>query len=294
MSPSSNNHYKRRINASYITSVISITLVLFSLGFLGLFVLHAKSLSEYIKENIGFEIIMNKDVKEADIIYLQKQLDLLPSIKSTEYITKEEATARLNNILGEDFTGFLNDDDNPLLPSIDVRFNSSWANNDSIIKIETIVLESTAVKEVYYQQSVVNIINKNIRKISLVLLSFSILLLFIAMALINNTIRLSIYSKRFTIRTMQLVGATEGFIIRPFIITGFIQGLISAIIAMAVLHLMVMAAHQNIPELIILTSKRMLIYLNAGIIMGGLIITGFSTLFAVDKYLHMKTDSMYG
>ena len=206
MSPSSNNHYKRRINASYITSVISITLVLFSLGFLGLFVLHAKSLSEYIKENIGFEIIMNKDVKEADIIYLQKQLDLLPSIKSTEYITKEEATARLNNILGEDFTGFLNDDDNPLLPSIDVRFNSSWANNDSIIKIETIVLESTAVKEVYYQQSVVNIINKNIRKISLVLLSFSILLLFIAMALINNTIRLSIYSKRFTIRTMQLVG----------------------------------------------------------------------------------------
>ena len=294
MSPSSNNHYKRRINASYITSVISITLVLFSLGFLGLFVLHAKSLSEYIKKNIGFEIIMNKDVKEADIIYLQKQLDLLPSIKSTEYITKEEATARLNNILGEDFTGFLNDDDNPLLPSIDVRFNSSWANNDSIIKIETIVLESTAVKEVYYQQSVVNIINKNIRKISLVLLSFSILLLFIAMALINNTIRLSIYSKRFTIRTMQLVGATEGFIIRPFIITGFIQGLISAIIAMAVLHLMVMAAHQNIPELIILTSKRMLIYLNAGIIMGGLIITGFSTLFAVDKYLHMKTDSMYG
>ncbi|MBT3818155.1 MAG: cell division protein FtsX [Lentimicrobiaceae bacterium] len=294
MSPSSNNHYKRRINASYITSVISITLVLFSLGFLGLFVLHAKSLSEYIKENIGFEIIMNKDVKEADIIYLQKQLDLLPSIKSTEYITKEEATARLNNILGEDFTGFLNDDDNPLLPSIDVRFNSSWANNDSIIKIETIVLESTAVKEVYYQQSVVNIINKNIRKISLVLLSFSILLLFIAMALINNTIRLSIYSKRFTIRTMQLVGATEGFIIRPFIIAGFIQGLISAIIAMAVLHLMVMAAHQNIPELIILTSKRMLIYLNAGIIMGGLIITGFSTLFAVDKYLHMKTDSMYG
>ena len=294
MSPSSNNHYKRRINASYITSVISITLVLFSLGFLGLFVLHAKSLSEYIKENIGFEIIMKKDVKEADIVYLQKQLDLLPSIKSTEYITKEEATARLNNILGEDFTGFLNDDDNPLLPSIDVRFNSSWANNDSIIKIETIVLESTAVKEVYYQQSVVNIINKNIRKISLVLLSFSILLLFIAMALINNTIRLSIYSKRFTIRTMQLVGATEGFVIRPFIITGFIQGLISAIIAMAVLHLMVMAAHQNIPELIILTSKRMLIYLNAGIIMGGLIITGFSTLFAVDKYLHMKTDSMYG
>ena len=289
MSPSSNNHYKRRINASYITSVISITLVLFSLGFLGLFVLHAKSLSEYIKENIGFEIIMNKDVKEADIIYLQKQLDLLPSIKSTEYITKEEATARLNNILGEDFTGFLNDDDNPLLPSIDVRFNSSWANNDSIIKIETIVLESTAVKEVYYQQSVVNIINKNIRKISLVLLSFSILLLFIAMALINNTIRLSIYSKRFTIRTMQLVGATEGFIIRPFIITGFIQGLISAIIAMAVLHLMVMAAHQNIPELIILTSKRMLIYLNAGIIMGGLIITGFSTLFAVDKYLSEPT-----
>ncbi len=130
------NSNKWRINASYITSVISITLVLFSIGFLGLFVLHAKNLSDYIKENIGFEIIMKDGVKEADIVYLQKQLDLLPGIKSSEYITREEATKRLKDLLGEEFTGFMDGENNPLLPSIDVRFNAAWANNDSITMME--------------------------------------------------------------------------------------------------------------------------------------------------------------
>ena len=288
------NATRRRISASYVTSVISITLVLFSLGFLGLFVLHTKSLSDYIKENIGFEVIMNDGVKEADIVYLMKQLDLEPGIKSTEYITKEEATKRLNNILGEDFTGFIDDDNNPLLPSIDVRFNADWANNDSIVKMESRVLENETVKEVYYQKSVVHLINTNISKISLVILGFSILLLLIAIALINNTIRLSIYSKRFVIRTMQLVGATEGFIIRPFMFIGFVQGVISSVLAIAIIQLIMAAAHRNIPELALLTSPTMLIYLNIFIVICGLVITGFSTLFAVNKYLRMKADNLYG
>ena len=288
------NTTRRRINASYITSVISITLVLFSLGFLGLFVLHTKSLSDYIKENIGFEVIMKDGVKEADIVFLMKQLDLQPGIKSTEYITKEEATKRLNNILGEDFTGFIDDENNPLLPSIDVRFNADWANNDSIVKMESRVLENETVKEVYYQKSVVHLINTNISKISLIILGFSILLLLIAIALINNTIRLSIYSKRFVIRTMQLVGATEGFIIRPFMFIGFVQGLISSVIAIALIQLIITAAHRNIPELALLTSQTLLIYLNIFIVICGLVITGFSTLFAVDKYLRMKSDNLYG
>ena len=288
------NTTRRRINASYITSVISITLVLFSLGFLGLFVLHTKSLSDYIKENIGFEVIMKDGVKEADIVFLMKQLDLQPGIKSTEYITKEEATKRLNNILGEDFTGFIDDENNPLLPSIDVRFNADWANNDSIVKMESRVLENETVKEVYYQKSVVHLINTNISKISLIILGFSILLLLIAIALINNTIRLSIYSKRFVIRTMQLVGATEGFIIRPFMFIGFVQGLISSVLAIVLIQLIITAAHRNIPELALLTSQTLLIYLNIFIVICGLVITGFSTLFAVDKYLRMKSDNLYG
>ncbi len=294
MSVYNENNYKRRINSSYITSVISITLVLFTLGFLGLFVLHTKSLSDYIKENIGFEIIMKDDTKEADIVYLQKQLDLLDAVKSTEYITKEEATRRLNNVLGEEFTGFIENENNPLLPSIDVRFNASWANNDSISKMEEIVKGYETVKEVYYQKSVVHLINRNLRKISLVLFGFTLLLLFIAIALINNTIRLSIYSKRFVIRTMQLVGATERFIIKPFVAKGFFQGLISAVFAITLLYIVLLTAQENIPELALLTSKKMLIYLNVFILISGLLITGISTLFAVEKYLKMKTDSLYG
>ena len=166
-------YYKRKINTSYITSVISITLVLFTLGFLGLFVLHAKSLSNYIKENIGFEIIMKDGIKEADIIYLQKQLDINPAIKSTEYITKEEATRKLANVLGEDFTEFMEDKYNPLLPSIDVRFNADWANNDSILLMENFIRANNSVKEVYYQKSVVHLINRNLQKISLILFGFS-------------------------------------------------------------------------------------------------------------------------
>ncbi len=287
-------YYKRKINTSYITSVISITLVLFTLGFLGLFVLHAKSLSNYIKENIGFEIIMKDNVKEIDIIYLQKQLDIIPGIKTTEYITKEEATQRLTNVLGENFAEFIEDENNPLLPSIELRFNANWANNDSIIKMEQFVLKNNSVKEVYYQKSVVHLINKNISQISLVLFGFSLLLLLIAVALINNTIRLSIYSKRFIIRTMQLVGATHRFIIGPFIMIGFAQGLISAIISMTLLYGILIMAQQNIPELILLSSNIMLIYLNAFILFCGLLITGLSTFFAVDKYLKMKTDALYG
>lgn len=287
-------YYRRKINTSYVTSVISITLVLFTLGFLGLFVLHAKSLSNYIKENIGFEIIMKDNVKRIDISYLQKQLDINPGIKSTEYITKEEATRRLTNLLGEDFTGFIEDDNNPLLPSIDVRFNADWANNDSIVKMEKFVLLNSSVKEVYYQKSVVHLINKNLQKISLVLFGFSLLLLLIAVALINNTIRLSIYSKRFTIRSMQLVGATESFIVRPFIIIGAAQGLISATIAIGLLRALLVAARQSVPELVLLSSNDMLIYLNVFVVVSGLLITGISTLFAVDKYLGAKTDAMYG
>ncbi len=287
-------YYRRKINASYITSIISITLVLFTLGFLGMFVLHAKSLSNYIKENIGFEIIMKDGVKEVDIVYLKKLLDINPGIKSTEYITKEEATRRLTNVLGEDFTGFIEDDENPLLPSIDVRFNAEWANNDSIITMEKFVLENASVKEVYYQKSVVHLINKNIQKISLVLFGFSLLLLLIAVALINNTIRLSIYSKRFIIRSMQLVGATESFIIWPFLVIGITQGLISALFAMGILHGILLAAQQNIPELVLLSSIDMLIYLNAFILVSGLLIAGVSTFFAVNKYLKMKTDALYG
>ena len=287
-------YYKQRVNSSIITSVISITLVLFTLGVLGLIVLQARSLSNYIKENIGFEIIIKQGVKEADILYFQKTLEQEPYVKTTEYITREEAAERLTDMLGEEFTDFLGDEDNPLLPSIDVRFRADWANNDSLAVIEQSILANDVVKEVYYQKSLVNIINKNVRKISLILLGVSLLLLLIALALINNTIRLSVYSKRFTIRSMQLIGATRRFIRRPFVVKGILQGMLSAVLAMMLISMIVAGLKKNIPELAVLIDAKMILYLFSFILVLGILFAGLSTYFAVNKYLRMRTDRLYG
>lgn len=294
MENSLNKSQRRRISGAYFTSIISVTLVLFTLGFLGLIILQATSLSNFIKENIGFEIIMKTNVKEADIVKLQKHLDTKDFVKSTEYITPEEASKRLSEILGDDFVSFMDEDDNPLLPSIDVRFNANWANNDSLEVIEAYVLQNDNVKEVYYQRSLVHLVNKNLRKISIVMLAFSVLLLIIAMALINNTIRLSVYSKRFVIRSMQLVGATESFIRRPFVVKGILQGSISAFVAILMLLGIIEALRENIPELSLLTNNLTMIYLFVGILITGILMSGLSTSIAVSKYLRMKSDRLYG
>jgi len=293
MNKSRTNTQKRRVNGAYFTSVISVSLVLFTLGFLGLIMLYANNLSNYIKENIGFEIVMKTDVKEADIIKLQKHLDTKNFVKTTEYITSEEASKRLKKILGDDFVDFMSEDDNPLLPSIDIRLNANWANNDSLAVIEQYIMEDDNVKEVYYQKSMVNIINKNLRKIGLVMLAFSILLLIIAIALINNTIRLSVYSKRFTIRSMQLVGATEAFIRKPFVMKGILQGAISAALAILLLVGIIEVLRQNIPELRLISDNLTLIILFVAILVCGLILTGLSTATAVSKYLRMDSDKLY-
>jgi cell division transport system permease protein len=293
MADSEKKYFRRRVSSSYVTSVISITLVLFTLGFLGLIVLHAKSLSNYIKENIGFEIIMSSNATEAEIVHLQKVLDAKNYVKSTEYITREEATKRLKEALGEDFTEILGDENNPLLPSLDVRFRAPWANNDSLAIIEQFVLSNESVKEVYYQKSLVQVINNNVNKISIILLGFSILLLLIAMALINNTIRLSIYSNRFIIRSMQLVGATSGFIRRPFLKKGILQGIIAALFAILLLYGIMTLILNNVPEFALLTNPFMLLLLYLAVLLFGILLSAVSTYFAVSKYLHINSDKLY-
>ena len=189
---------RRRVAGSYFMSLMSIALVLFLLGIFALLMLHAHKLSNYLKENIGFEIVMNSNVKEANILKLKSELDAMPAVKSTEYITKEEAIRRLSEDLGEDFLQWLGNEENPLLPSIDVRFNADWANNDSIVALQTQLLKNSDVKEIYYQKSLVGLINQNVRRIGFALMVASVVLLIIAITLIRNTIRLSIYSKRFS------------------------------------------------------------------------------------------------
>lgn len=294
MASGEEKYYRRRLNSSYITSIISITLVLFTLGFLGLIVINANSLSNYIKENIGFEIIMKQDAREADIIYLQKMLDAKNYVKSTEYITKEEALSRLSEALGEDFTSFLGNEENPLLPSIDVRFNADWANNDSLAVIQEYIVSHEGVKEVYYQKSLVHLINRNLRRISFILFAISLLLLVITVALINNTIRLSVYAKRMTIRSMQLVGATRSFIRKPFLYKSILQGLLSAFFALIILTGIITALWRNLPEMQSITSPEMIFLLYIFVVLLGLLVSGMSTYAVVNKYLSLKPDKLYG
>lgn len=284
---------KRRVAGSYFMSLMSIALVLFLLGVFALLIMHAKKLSNHLKENIGFEIVMNSNVKEANILRLQKELDAMPAVKSTEYITKEEAIRRLSEDLGEDFLQWLGNEENPLLPSIDVRFNAAWANNDSLNVIESQLLGNADIKEVYYQKSLVDLINQNVRRIGFALMIASVILLIIAVTLIRNTIRLSIYSKRFLVRSMQLVGATASYIRRPFIKSGISQGFFGALLADAFLALLLYGLNKRIPEMSAIQDYKIIIGIFIGIIILGILLGGLSTHSALRKYLNADVDRLY-
>ena len=284
-------YYRRHIHTSYISTVISITLVLFMMGLLGMLILHAKKLSDYVKENIGFSIMIKEGVKEVAVMQLQKKLDAVQYVKSTEYIPKEKAAADLKKELGEDFIGFLGY--NPLLPSIDLRLKAEFTTPLQVARVEKALLDNPEVKEVFYQKSLINLVNRNIERISLIILGFSLLLLIISVALINNTIRLSVYSKRFIIRTMLLVGATRGFIRRPFVWKSVLSGVISAFLALGLLMVVLTLILQEIPELVQVQDLRIYLVLTFSVLLLGVLISWFSTWFAVRKYLRMKTDQLY-
>ena len=284
---------KRRVAGSYFMSMMSIALVLFLLGVFALLMMHAQKLSNHLKENIGFEVVMNSNVKEDNILKLQKELEAMPAVKSTEYITKEEAIQRLSEDLGEDFLQWLGNEENPLLPSIDVRFNADWANNDSINLIQAQLEKNKDVKEIYYQKSLVNLINQNVRRIGIALIIASLILLIIAITLIRNTIRLSIYSKRFLVRSMQLVGATPAYIRRPFIRNGISQGFFGALLADALLALLLYGLTKRLPELTFVQDYRIIIGIFVCIIILGILLGGLSTRSALRKYLNADVDQLY-
>lgn len=290
MASSDEKYSRRRLRSSYFSTIISVALVLFMLGLVGLILLNAKKLSDHVKENIGFSIFLKDNVKEPDIVKLKKTLDAAEYVKSTEYIDKEQAMKVFQEEIGEDigFLGF-----NPLLASIEVRLKAAFANPDSIAWIEKELLENQKIKEVHYKKSLVSLVNENVRKISLVILAFSGLLLIIAIALINNSIRLAIYSKRFLIRSMQLVGATQGFIRRPFLWKGILHGIIGAVIAIGLLIGIIYSAQKQIPELFELQDAQLFASLFGIVILLGIFISWICTFFAVLKYLRMKPDQLY-
>jgi cell division transport system permease protein len=291
MLPQDSRYFQRRIATAYVTTVISITLVLFLMGLLGMIILHAKKVSDYVKENIGFSIMIKEGVRESVALEFKQRLDRQPYVKTSEFIPKERAAHQLEEELGEDFISFLGY--NPLLSSIDLRLKAPYTNPDSLRNIEDRLMVHPEVKEVFYQKSLVDMINRNIEKISLILLGFTAILLFIAVVLINNTIRLSIYSKRFLIRSMQLVGATEQFIRKPFLYKSMLHGFTSATIAIGLLIIMTYFLVEQLPELLELQDWTLLIILVVLIFLLGGFISWVSTWFSVRKYLRIKTDLLY-
>lgn len=288
-----NSTTKRRLRGSYLISLMSIMLVLFVLSLFSSLILFANKISDYIKENVGFEIVMKKGVKEKDIIDFQHILDNKKYVKSTVYISQQEATRRLTEDLGEDILEWLGDVENPLLPSIDVRFKSEYANNDSIAKIEQWVMKNKNVKEVYFQKSLMHSIDKNVNKIASVLLLVGVVLLIMAVTLISHTVRLAVYAKRFVVRSMQLVGATEGFIIKPFMKSFVIQGFIGAVLALILLSIFLFKLMHEVPELAVLTNISSIALIYISVIALGVLLTTLSTFFAMRKYLRADIDDLY-
>ncbi len=282
---------KRRLRSSYFISIISIALLLFMVGLMGLLILNARNLSEYVKENIGFSVILEEDVKEVDIIRIQKNLNATDYVKSTRYITKEKAASELEEMLGEDFISFLGF--NPLLPSIEVNLYAAYANPDSILIIEKDIEQFSHVKEVYYQKSLVHLVNENIRKLSMIITIFSLMLFLISLSLINNTIRLSVYARRFIINTMQLVGATNSFIRRPFLFKSAAHGFYAAIFANTLMLGLIYMAQKEFAELFGFQDLQTIGLLFISIIILGITINWISTFFAVSRFLRMKTDDLY-
>ena len=282
---------KNRLRTSYITTVLSISLVLFLLGNVGLLLLNAEKLSNYVKENIGFSVILNDNVKEVDIIRLQKDIDATPYVKATKFITKEEAQKDFTKEMGEDFVEFLGY--NPLPVSIDVHLYAEYANPDSLKVIEGDFKDYPQIKDVYYHKSLVHLVNQNVKKISFILLVFSALLFLISFVLINNTIRLSVYSKRFTINTMRLVGATRNFIRLPFLISSAIQGFVGAMVAITLLIGVIYAIQNEFEQVITLYDFETIGSLFFLVIISGILITLISTYFVVNKYLRIKQDKLY-
>lgn len=282
---------RQRLRSSYLSSIISISLVLFMLGVIGVLVFNAKKLSDFVKENIGFSIFLQEDVREVDANFLRKTLDASKFVRYTEYISKERAARELKEELGEDFVNFLGY--NPLSASIDVRMKAEYANQDSINKIETYLLQFKQVKEVHYQKSLVNLINENVSKISLVIIIFSSLLFFISLVLINNTIRLSVYSRRFLINTMKLVGASWGFIRKPFLLRSILHGIYASLIALLMLSGIIYLVKKELGDLVDVFDIQIIVIIFGAVVIIGVLINLISTYFAVNKFLRQKADDLY-
>lgn len=291
MSSSFEKYQKRRLISSYFSVVISIGLVLFLLGLLGLLVLNTKRIADHFKEQIALTVYLKDTAKEVEINQLQKSLAMAEYTKTATFISKEEAAEEHSEEIGENFMEFLGY--NPLQNSIDVYMKADFVSPEQVDEIATELTEKGFVDEVVYDQPLISLLNDNVKKISFWILVVSGIFTFIAVLLINSSIRLSVYSKRFTIKTMQMVGATKSFIRRPFIWQSVKLGMIGAFLALVGMAAVLYYLNRAFPEIEILKEPILLAALFGGVFLTGIIITWISTFFATQRFLNLRTDELY-
>lgn len=291
MKTKSRNNGVSLFDMQFITSSISTTLVLLLLGLVVFFVFTAHNLSVYVRENINFSVLISDDMKEADILKLQQKLNKEPFVKASEYISKKQALKEQTEAMGTDPQEFLGY--NPFTASIEIKLHSDYANSDSIAKIEKLIKRNTNIQEVIYQRELIDAVNENIRNISLILLTLAVVLTFISFALINNTIRLAIYSKRFLIHTMKLVGANWSFIRRPFLLKNIWSGVLAAFFADAVLMGGAYWLVNYEPDLIDVITPQVMLIVCGSVLAFGVLITWLCAYFSINKYLRMKASTLY-
>ncbi len=291
MSSSYDKFQKRRLISSYFSVVLSVFLVLFLLGILGLFVINSKKLSDDFKEEIAMTVFFDNDANDTIIKAFDSEMQTAPFVKSFVYVTKDAAAKMHTDIIGEDFMNFLGA--NPLQNSFDIHLKADYVVNDSIAKIETRLRKNEMVSDIVYDKQLVNLVNDNIKKVSFWILIVSGFLALVAVLLINSSMRLSIYSNRFIIKTMQMVGATKSFIRKPFIWRSIKLGMIGAGLAILGLIGTLYYINTNYPNLNILEEQTMTTAVLIGVLVVGIIITWLSTYFATQRFLNLRTDDLY-
>lgn len=291
MSSSFDNFQKRRLISSYFSVVLSVFLVLFLLGMLGLFIINSKKLANDFKENIAMTVFFKNEANDSVVKAFETQIKVSPFVKSYKYVTKEAAAKEHTDIIGENFMTFLGE--NPLQNSYDIHLKGDYVIKDSISKIETNLRKNTMVSDIVYDKQLVNLVNDNIKKVSMWILIISGFLAVIAVLLINSSLRLSIHSNRFIIKTMQMVGATKSFIRKPFVMRSIKLGMIGAVLAVLALIGVLIYVETNFPNLGILNDKIMIGLVLLSVLGIGILITWLSTFFATQRFLNLRTDDLY-
>ena len=291
MSTSFERFQKRKLISSYFSVVLSIGLVLFLLGILGLLVLNTKKLADHFKEQITISVFLKDNAKEVEVDQLQKSLAMADYTKKATYVSKEQAAEQHSEEIGENFLDFLGY--NPLKNSIDVQLKADYVSTEKIAEIAEEISSRDYIEEVSYDKPLITLLNDNVKKISFWILVASGIFTFIAVLLINSSIRLSIYSKRFIIKTMQMVGATKTFIRRPFIWTNIKLGVLGAVLALIALGFVIYYVDINFPELNLFQDPTILIFLFGSVFFLGVLISFISTFFATQRFLNLRTDDLY-